>query len=997
MDWMLRILEFSESQFKVLKKISDLEWISIELVKQRRILDGLKFAREILNEKRFTVLRKIAAELIRQDNLEVAKILIEEAFEIEKSIDKSKFYLKGEISLEISLEFANKGMFDDALIIASTLDSSEKWKFFKKVSVQMAINERLNDAYQIVEEILDNNDKVLAVKEIITELINLSKIESSLYFFRKIPVHFFYENEDYKVSVLILISNQLSVIGQLENAISLLKESLEVSHQILNLKKRIEVLKNISTQFAELSFFEDSKASIKEAFECFRMLKSDNAYFTISELMEFSSQFFKLGLFESSEILLEEAFTTSRSIRALHKREKFSKIAVQLVRQEKYEKGIEVAMEISRMSDRNSTIEEISIELARQQRIELALETLRKFLKEADLVQALEKISLEIVKNGNIENALFVNEQISDLKVRHSTLTKISLELVRLQRDEKALEIIQKISSESDQLSAFVEIIMELVFLERNNVALEFSYKYLSETTRWKTLVKISIKHLYQTNFDEALKILREIPFEYFTESDKLECSKYLLKGRINKKALEFGRMINSSEAKLEVILNTLANIFDDESQEFLNILFFECVQSIQYHISNSIYGSYYYRRIVDEISGKVATNVGNTFVELNEKVMTKLDNQDIIEVSIPKVYSVDFDSLDIDESISALAKIYFDLSEQGKFEEAKKYLNKILNFIAQISDEADKYKILKEIFLKFKLNFNEDDFILITKVCLDSIRNLIYDDESAYEICISFIEISKKLALMDKLEEAEKILEETVVEAYNIGRTLLRCQTLGRISAAFFKLGNFSRSFLLYDDALIMSGNMSDDNDCRDAFMEISQELSFVGDFEHSLEAANHICFEFEQSLALSNLTIQMASQGSLDFAIVASKQIKNLQVKNECWDEIGSELVNKIGPEKAIKYLDKIQEYSDRFYFLNGWIDQIPVNRTSRDITLLAISNLNQNLILMGKLLIKYVINQIIYVEIPQEKFNKFIDTLKIEWVSDFKNNIIDLKKIN
>ena len=448
--------------------------LSIELTKQGKISEAIKYIRKITdNDYKIEALIKNSKELYLSGKNKQSKQLINEALDIISKLKDNRG--KDNFLSDFSIEFAFIGDIDQSLKkVMQISDQSLKSYTIKKISSDLVLKNGFECSINFFHEaiVINQNhaDKFIRLKEISLELANQGNIKESIKVAKGIN-----ERQD-RFDTLIIIYSELLKKELLNNAL--------IVARCIEDDWKIGVLANLSTEFAKKGNFKQSNKLIQE---CIR----------------------ELGLFNIE----------------LNKNLAYKDISIQLARQGKFSKAIEIVnINIEEEDLKRETFSEICIALARDGKLSKAIKLNQEIFNKYFVfdVKVLKEISIEFAKQGKLKKALkFVQDFITDIDDKIMALIKISIEETKYANVNKSIElvlqIVRGITNKYEKAKKYKAILTVVIEYEEkfevDDILLELIENIRSfsdEKKKVNELIEVSKIVSNHSKSKDALKLIHE-------------------------------------------------------------------------------------------------------------------------------------------------------------------------------------------------------------------------------------------------------------------------------------------------------------------------------------------------------------------------------------------------------------------------------------------------------------------------------------------------------
>ena len=87
-------------------------------------------------------------------------------------------------------------------------------------------------------------------------------------------------------------------------------------------------------------------------------------------------------------------------------------------------------------------------------------------------------------------------------------------------------------------------------------------------------------------------------------------------------------------------------------------------------------------------------------------------------------------------------------------------------------------------------------------------------------------------------------------------------------------------------------------------------------------------------------------------------------------------------------LKGFKRLNTLEARFFYLKGWLENLKLNSTNKEITINTILFIKEDMISIERLLILHTLNQFFFEKIPEEKIQRFNRTLNLHIKNQLPN---------
>jgi hypothetical protein len=525
--------------------------ISLELIKQSRVEDAIKLTGKITNQyAKVSTLSKIATKLSKLGDYSLSESIMTEALSFQHRItDEDTMRRCSEV---ISIELANQGMIDEAILNACKIKNEDlKSRVLGDISTILMKQGKRDESAIVMQEaitcaktlsdillksvVLIGISKNLAKQEKIDEAIEILKSSDKLYIGilgqEELYIEMFKQGKknqvlEYAISVggekekhsaIKIISVELTKTGKLDEALewarSITDESIkkstlkDISFEIglqnkLNEYKNItfeilsdvsgfcsnKVLKELSTELIRHSQFVESLVCAYEI--------SDQVE-KISTLRNISSELYIQKRFDESSVVIDDALALAREIENLSKYGSLKEISIELAKQGKQDKSVLIIQEVLEyFINENQVFKSIIVpiiieEIINEGIISIPLGYVCGLNLESKITY-LSKISTEMYKKGKTDEATSLIKEIHEFVKEITNDSERSISLMNVSRELNK-------QGQIDESASFIQ------------KAIEFAKKANNENDQKITaLLYISTELFKNGKIDEAALLIQD-------------------------------------------------------------------------------------------------------------------------------------------------------------------------------------------------------------------------------------------------------------------------------------------------------------------------------------------------------------------------------------------------------------------------------------------------------------------------------------------------------
>jgi len=814
---------------------------------------------------------------------------------------------------EISLIYAKQGEFKNAIQIADkTTSNYSKNQTYSKITKELASKGEINQSLKLARSITEPKIRIYALCTISSELLKKEKNkESNLIIQEAKEIIFDKEKESLDVASMTDIPVELARNGEVN-------EALKIAQKIENKFLKCCAFSYLSTELSNQG---------KEVESLFSHLEAIN---TIQDMKD--EHWIARGL---------------------------SVVSIQLTKQKKLDKALNIIKEFKFDKDRCSTLRKISKELLNQgKKVEAEI-----ILKQAvNTARILDNLTDKFFEFTFLAKSFIIHDQINiaskiineiPKEQRSKPLVELAIELARNRKKQEAIETLSKIKDEWGKNFALKEIANEFTkngeFIDAKNLIIKgliFKRRVTSKYWKEKELEAVSSKLANQGNFNSALNIASFIKKEPFKTNSLIAVStEFLKKGKL-KESINVSYEVNSNYWKDRMFLKIAI--------EFIK----------QSDISKGLGVINKINEESDRILGLII--ISNQISKGGNLILS----DSILKKALEEAYNID-NKL---SKANLLLNIFSELSNNGNIEKSNSILIEAIKTIREIEDEYLKSSLLKVTFSKY----TEQEKLDEAMECINEavkVANSIEENSRKNQI---LSEISQELAEcgieMDALKIIEKITDESE-----------KNKSLAYVSISLSKNNMFSL-------ALETTKKISDPEDKVRALASISSDLTRMGKNKDSfilnkkvISIIRILKTKSHKSTAISELSISLVKNENWDLAERILNEIPEISKREDTWVKFAKSQIRKVGAQKAIMIKKANSNPNSSPFYIKGWSEAINVNETNQKLLQDAIAYLIQDTDSLEIVLQKYAIYEIFLGNSTPQQLQRLNQTLDIQWALD------------
>jgi len=551
-------LECARNNSDKVKKCESLVNISIQLIKHNMteeatcvMQEAIDCAREISSAWKVIALWSIAGGLAKLGKTEDALAYIRD---IEGDYNNSRANVLLNIISELAIQGNTEKALDCAKEIGNNIYGVRALAFiFRQMSTQRKIKEakKVIQATIMVARGLKKHSECIALTLISSELFMSGYGKKADYLIQKaLECARSIDNNSKMSKARLSICKELARQGKIENLPLVIQASLETIRDIATNYERTAMLQDFSVEMAKQFNFKytlefiglldnnqvriESLGAISEIWS--KKGKTDWAINAMQKSLEYnkctrtekekSDILSTIAIHLSKDNKNDDALTVSQSIfDAFYRDRSLKNMTIELAEQGKIEKAQTYASYILDNEYKSSAIAAICIELSSQGKIAAALSCTKEIRSEPYKIEALQAIFSELSGQGKAKEAAFVMHEafecarfISCGADKIAVLTCLSSALAKQGKTEEAASAMHEaiacalamIDEDTDKGTALEHISSELVKQGKTNEALKIARNLNFEYYKIIALKSISIELTNQGKTKEAAFIMQE-------------------------------------------------------------------------------------------------------------------------------------------------------------------------------------------------------------------------------------------------------------------------------------------------------------------------------------------------------------------------------------------------------------------------------------------------------------------------------------------------------
>ena len=198
----------------------------------------------------------------------------------------------------------------------------------------------------------------------------------------------------------------------------------------------------------------------------------------------------------------------------------------------------------------------------------------------------------------------------------------------------------------------------------------------------------------------------------------------------------------------------------------------------------------------------------------------------------------------------------------------------------------------------------------------------------------------------------------------------------------------NKEASEVMYE-AIECASSLNSDWDKSMAIKEISIELAKQGNYEEAIECVNSILYDSDKYEAFYEMAILFAKHENLMMAENTGLKIPKIAMRQKCWKEIGKNMYEKFGWQQSLQQAKYIQSSETHEFYFKGISDCVTTYDCNSEFILNARGFYQDDIVSMESLLQNFALQELFISNSSLEKINRFNRTLNIQWAIDIKNS--------
>jgi hypothetical protein len=782
-----------------------------------------------------------------------------------------------------------------------------------------------------------------------------------------------------KCDSLMMIYAKMLYQDKLHFANTIQRLLLECANSISDISVKIHSILDVSRIIHENGKFNDSRLINKEATGI--ALKMENNLSKIKALCAISSEMSNQRLIKETSSLIEETIKCAYRINEIPTR---------------FDAFIFIAYELNKRGNQTKAL--------------LLIDEAEKlvFVKYTSSSKEKFKLILDITKawfdfKKNEKSTALLNELINEsLKTANAIeLRELIVELIRQNQFEKAKSIVAQMKPDEKRW-AYVDVlramqypkhVYELLSLENQlPISYDVYYEYASALIKCNLIEKASEQirridsHIYKAmickglinkyleinDFNRANIYLDEIKSIYNSTTYKLDISPILK--ILSESYFLLGDFENAIILNSEILLNLGLN----HSLKDMNyILRFFCFENKNYEVEYSI--------ILEQIvNNYFKKNQKLDSIEILIKNIKKLDSQTRMLV---KLRSISKKPRVLEKIKSNLCKLGINIRGGSmKYPIALKMIDQNLfdDALGIEFEEYDGYRSKEKI---RKIIDNK----LVEKLCYQEIENdnIDYVLSQIDKITDTQNYINTFLKLFDLIDKRNKyeffrvLIEKIIGNLNHFENKKNKSWVLASLSTAQYKKGNYIESSRLMIEA--------ERTACSYDFFYLSIELAKQKKISDAMKMANNLDVDIWRDRTFISISIELLEHSFFNEAMEILELIEpqSRHIQNEI-NTITGIMDRKYGLFDALVKIESIDRKILKEKLKSTILDSADVTKINLKTLTYILKQPKQSIQNIKHFLILYFTNQLFFFNLPKEKLDHYIRTLKLQWAIDIKNQL-------
>jgi hypothetical protein len=389
---------------------------------------------------------------------------------------------------------------------------------------------------------------------------------------------------------------------------------------------------------------------------------------------------------------------------------------------------------------------------------------------------------------------------------------------------------------------------------------------------------------------------------------------------------------------------------------------------------------------------------------EISNK-MNKLGNFDGASSVLQEALESALQIKDESKRISSLLEISEELLEQGHNLKAAAVINDSLELAKNIQDQSVKNSTLNHISNKLikqgkiyealecsKLLTSEKYICWVIGEISEELAKLGKFDEAFN--CLSEINDPNELSRMLKKISDEFIKRDKINEAFEcvrgIGNEYWKSSALMSISIELEKKGLVEEAKSVMLEALEYARITNDDYEKGKALFSISNEFVNQGKFIEAIESIIGINDVRKTNDSIKKILNSLLEEYGITQCEIIGNKISNSSLRNIFFKELSKFLITNCKNDNFLIQFEKLELFEAKKWYLRNWVDNIEIIKLDKKVTKSLIYLCKDQTEIIETLLQYFVLNNMFFENLPEEKIQRYNRILNIQWAIDIKNQL-------
>jgi hypothetical protein len=278
------------------------------------------------------------------------------------------------------------------------------------------------------------------------------------------------------------------------------------------------------------------------------------------------------------------------------------------------------------------------------------------------------------------------------------------------------------------------------------------------------------------------------------------------------------------------------------------------------------------------------------------------------------------------------------------------------------------------------KINFQKKNISFASKAMKLAIQST-KEIEDKYEYCSALILISEEHRSQGQTNKAFSIIKIVLKVINEITDEYWKRIILREICIELAKQGKLQMSFLIADQ-------ITDWNENQNLKEQIICQIADQGKIEETLNLLRH--FKINSDNVKEVLVRELLRNGNFRYAEELGLEIGEIQNRQNCWINSARYYLEFNDWKNTLYLIRKLDNSEFKTYFFKGFTDSLNVKKCNKNVIKCFIRQYENDVKSLEKLLEKYVLNNLFFHELTENRINHFNRTLDIQWAIDIKNQL-------